>query len=110
AGHGDIGAGGLVEHERGEAREHRGAGAGAVLGDRAGGDVDVDVALGEELGVDAHLLGAGANERVGGGGGFLHDVADLTGEGDGFAAGHAAGFDEEELPTDGRVVNAGGDA
>src|SRR5205807_10121846 len=36
AGHGDVGAGGLVEHEGREAGEHGGAGAGAVLGDRAG--------------------------------------------------------------------------
>src|SRR5207247_6439202 len=43
-------------------------------------------------------------------GGFFHHVAGLAGEGDGAFAGHAGGFDEEDVSADGRISHSGGDA
>ncbi len=83
---------------------------GPSLGTAPCGNVDVDVALGEEFGIDAEALGAGADQAIGGRRGFFHDVADLAGQRDLTLAGHAGGFDEEDFAADGGVGHAGGDA
>ena len=49
----------------------------------------MDITLAEQLGVDPHLRGPASDEGVGGGGRFLHHVADLAGQGDVAAAGEA---------------------
>ena len=72
--------------------------------------MDVDVALGQKLRVDAELLGARAHQAERGGRGFLHHVADLAGERDVALAGHARGLDEEDLAADRRVGQPGRDA
>jgi DNA mismatch repair protein MutS2 len=66
--------------ERDERREHRDARARAVLRHRAGGDVDVEVALVEEVLRDAPAVGVGAHVAERGLGALLHDVAELTRE------------------------------
>ena len=67
AGHGDVGADGFLQEQAdAESGEHGDARAGAVLRDRAGGDVDVDVGLRELLFVDAEGLGVGLDDGEGG--------------------------------------------
>src|SRR4029079_8797797 len=56
------------------------AGGGAVLGDRAGGHVHVEVVVGEEAAVEALLRGVGAGERQRRLRGFLHHLAELAGK------------------------------
>src|ERR1019366_3819338 len=85
------------------------------LGDGAGGYVDVYVAGLEEVGIDAVLGGVAAHPGERGLHRFLHDGAELPGHDEAFvAAGHAAGFDEQDVAahrgpgeTDGHAGAAG---
>src|SRR4051812_5314121 len=77
AGHGDVVAHAAPADQRRQRRHHRDAGAGAVLGRRAGRHVDVDVVLGEparaEAGRELAVVAAHVGQRRLGG--LLHHVA-----------------------------------
>ena len=97
AGHRDVGAHRDASQRRDEGRGHRRARARAVLGRRAVGHVDVDVALLEHHRLDAERVGAGADIGVGRLHRLLHDVAQLAGDGHATAARHKDGFDLQQL-------------
>src|SRR5207244_3321742 len=82
----------------------------SVFRNRAGGEMDVDVALGELLVVDVEVLRLRTDVRVRRRHRLAHDVAELTGDGGSSAAGHACGFDEHDLAAELRPSQSGGDA
>ena len=110
AGHGGGGRDGLAIEEGIDGDEHGEAGGGAVLGDGAGGDVDVDVGFFVEGVGEVEASGVGLEIAEGGAGGFLHDVAEGTGEDEVAFAGHAGGFNEEDVAADGGPGESGDDA
>ena len=83
---------------------------GPVLGHGARGDVDVQVALLEEVLGDAELLGVGAHVGERRLRRLLHHVAELAGELQLARAVHARRLDEEDLAADAGPGEAGGDA
>ena len=98
AGHRHVRSHGHAAHRRHHRRRHRHAGGWSVFGDRAGGDVDVDVLLAEELGREPELVRLLADVRQRGARGFLHDGAELPGEDHlSVAAREQRGFDEEHV-------------
>src|SRR5204863_303167 len=82
----------------------------AVLLDRALRQVDVDVAVGDLLGIDAEPGGIGAGPRVRGLGALLHDVAHLAGQPDLALAGVDPALDEHDVAADRRPGEPGDDA
>src|ERR1019366_1721610 len=85
---------------------HRDAGARAVLRHSAGGDVDVDVALLEEVPRDAVPLRVRPDVGERSLRGLLHDVAELARELELPGAVHARRLDEEDLAADARPRQA----
>src|SRR5690606_17893282 len=81
---------------------------GAVLGDGARGDVEVD-AIFQRRGVDAQLLGVGLYVAQGDLRRLLHDIAQLTGQGQPRLAFHSRGLDEEDVATGSGHGEPGGD-
>ena len=96
-GHGHVVAHGTLPHHRGDAGGDGHAGGRAVLRDRAGREVDVDVVLAELLVVDLQVVRLRAHVRIGGRDRLAHDVAELAGDGGPSAARHARGLDEHDL-------------
>ena len=72
----------------------------AVLGRRAVGHVDVDVALLEDLVLDAEAPRAAAHHRARRLDRFLHHVAELAGADDVALAGHHRRLDRQQLAAD----------
>ena len=112
AGHRDVVAHVAAGEQRDERRRHRDAGARAVLGDRAGRHVDVDVVVAKpvrrqarrELGeVPAHV---GERRRRG----LLHDVAELAGDLQLALAVEGLRLDEQHVAADRRPGQPGRDA
>ena len=67
--------------QHGDDRSHHGdTRRGAVLGRSALGDVDVDIALGEQVGLDAKVCRTGLDEALCGLDRLFHHVAQLAGE------------------------------
>ena len=94
--------------QRGERDEHRDARARPVLRRRARRHVDVDVATSRAaLGVDAELRRARLHERQRRLRALLHHVAELAGEDQLAAAGHARRLDEQDVAADRRPGEAG---
>src|SRR5258706_332962 len=108
--HGRVGANGAPGEERREREKHRDAGAGAVLGDRAGRHVDVHVHFLERGRIDAKRGGARFHQGERGLGGFLHHVAELAGENQPAGTRGAARLDEQNVSADRRPREARGDA
>ena len=100
AGHGRLVVHRTLGEERGEGGEHGDPGRGTVLGDRAGGDVEVEVRPLEQVLVDAEPRSVAPDEAQGGVGRLLHDVAELTRELELALALHPGGLDEEDVPPD----------
>ena len=75
---------------------HRRAGAGAVLGDRPGRDVQVELPL-EGLGRNAQLLAVRPDVGEGDPRRLLHHVAELAGEDQALVAVHRGRLDEEDV-------------
>src|SRR6188768_1270180 len=80
-----------------DGREHGYARTGAILGHAARGDVDVNVALLEEVLRDAVFFGVGAHVAEGCVGALLHDFTELTGELHLARAEHARRLDEQDF-------------
>ncbi len=108
--HGNVGAHGRVQQERGDDSEERDAGRGPVFRDGALGDVQVQVDVLEPLGVEPQPVGARADEADGGLRRLLHHVLHVPGENDLAPAGHLGAFDEENVAAGGVPGEAGGDA
>ena len=80
AGHRDVGRGAAPGEQRGERGHHRDARRGPVLRHRAGGHVQVQVGLREELRVEAELAGVRAQPGARRLGRLAHHVAERAGE------------------------------
>src|SRR6185312_7081111 len=85
------------------------SGARPVFRDRAGGYVNVDVALVEELRIDAELGRLRLDQAQRRLRGFLHDFAQLSRQDQLAAARHARRLDEEDVATDRCPCEARGD-
>src|SRR5262249_8281199 len=99
-----------VGEKRDERRRHGDASARSVLGDGAGGDMDVDVAPGENLVVNAERPRARLDEAQRRLGAFLHHLAELAGEDEPAGSGRARRLDEENVAAERRPGKPGGDA
>src|SRR5574337_1263534 len=100
AGHRDVGAHRNTRQRRDERGRHRDTRARPVLGRRTVGDVDVDVALLEQLVVDPEPARAAAHHRARGLDRLLHHVAQLTRADDVALAGHHRGLDRQQVAAD----------
>jgi len=80
AGHGDVAAHRATRQLGGERRRHGDAGGRTVLRDGARGHVQVKLRVLEEVGIGAEGRRVGAEPRERRARGFLHHVAELTGE------------------------------
>src|SRR5262249_4571755 len=92
-------------HERGD---HRCASGRAIFLNRSGRHVNMDIVLLEEVRIDAIAFGIGANPGQSRGHGFLHDLAEVTCLREALSTPHAAGFDEDDVATDGSPDEADG--
>src|SRR4051812_18662543 len=112
AGHRHVVAHAAAADERGQRGHHRDPRARAVLRGRAGGDVDVDVVLGEPVGAQPgrELAVVAAHVRQGRLRGLLHHVAELAGDGETALARHRTRLDEQHVAADRRPRQAGGHA
>src|SRR5262249_3735830 len=97
AGHRDVVCDRDAADEGDDCGGHRDSRRRPVLGDRPRGDMQVDVVVGEPRRVEAELDRVGANPRMRGGGGFLHDLAELAGDGEPPFPGIGRRFDEENV-------------
>ena len=97
AGHAQVCAHAASTEGRYEGRRERNASRGAILGRSAGGHVHMDVKLGHKGRVHAQIVGPTADVAQGSLGAFLHDVAELTGEGKAALALHDGGFHGEHF-------------
>ncbi len=96
--------------QRNDRRHHGDTGARPVFRHCACRDVDVDVALLEEVLGNPKRLGPCANVAHRRLGGLLHHVTELAGELELARAVHLGAFDEEDFTTDGRPGEASRDA
>lgn len=80
AGEADIGTDGALGEGGDEGEGHGGAGRGAVFGDGASGDMEMDIKLFKTFGGDEEAVGLTAGIAEGGLGAFLHNVTHLAGE------------------------------
>ena len=105
----------VVAHRpSGEQRRQRGrdgdAGGRAVLRHRAGGHVDVQVEVLEEVGGDAEALGARAHVAQRRLRRLLHHLAELAGERQALLAAHLGRLDEQDVAAHRRPRQPDGDA
>ena len=96
--HGDVLAYGLIAQRRDDRGRDRHAGRWAVLRDRAGRDVHVQIVFLEGIARDAEAVRLGADEADGRARRLLHDVAQLSRQNQiVMASGEQLGFDEEDV-------------
>ncbi len=88
---------GMSARRRHDRRCHRDTGRGAILGDGAGRDVDVQILLRQEVRGNSELGRALPDVAEGGASGFLHHVAQLAGQYELAVARHQRRFDEEHV-------------
>ena len=100
---------GAPGQQRDERGEHRDPGRGAVLRDRAGRDVDVDVARLEQLRVDAEPDRAALDQRQRRLRALAHHLAELAGQDEAALAGNAGRLDEQDVAADRRPGEPGRD-
>ena len=93
AGHRDVLSNGLAHQGGSHRRGHGNAGRRAVLGNRTFRDVDMQVALANEIEIDAKPFGARLDAGQRSLRRFLHHVAEFAGERHGPAAFDQGGFD-----------------
>src|SRR4030042_3649798 len=96
--HGEVLLHRPVREERSQGGEHRDPRRRAVLGNGAGGDMDMEVHLFEEVPGDPQFVGVRADETQRRGGRFLHHVAELAGQGEPLFPRHGRRLDEQEVP------------
>ena len=107
--HRRVGTHAAAREQRDESGEDGDAGAGAVLGDGAGGHMDVDVLTLDHAGLDAEPFGVAPHVRERSARRLLHHVPELARDLDVALAGHARGLDEENGSAEWRPREAGGD-
>src|SRR4051794_23340346 len=100
AGHGEVLPDGDPGEGRDHGRGHRDPGGRAVLGDRAGRDVDVEGLLLERLPSDPERRGVGPDPRQAGASRLAHDLAELAGEDEVLLALHAGDLDGDGVAAD----------
>lgn len=110
AGHGELAAHGFAPQQGSQRGEHCDPRRGAVLGDGAGGDVNVEVLAGEEVIGQAEAIGVRVQVGARGLHRFLHHVAELAGQGQAALALGGGGFDEEDIAAGGGPGEADDDA
>src|ERR1700686_101493 len=110
AGHGDIAAHGNSGKGADDGVADGDAGGRAVLGDGAFGNVYVNIDVAVEILGQAEGVGTRADVAHGGLRGFLHDVAEFSGQGEAAFAFHQGGFGGEHRAADFGPGGAGGEA
>ncbi|OQC02803.1 MAG: hypothetical protein BWX80_03015 [Candidatus Hydrogenedentes bacterium ADurb.Bin101] len=109
AGHGQAGRGRRSCQRREKGNEHGQPGGGAVLGNGALGHMDMEVLILVKAGVYPPSHGIGADVGKGRRRGFLHDLAQLSGEHQSALARHKARFHAEGFSACLRPCQADGD-
>ena len=110
AGHSEVAANGIAGERADDGGADGDAGGGAVFGDGAFGHVHVNVDVAIEIFGQAEVRGARPNIGHGGLRGFLHDVAEFSGESEAAFAFHERGFGDENGAADFGPREAGGEA
>src|SRR6266446_6932077 len=110
AGHRRVAAHRAIGQQRDKRGEHRHTRARSVLGDGAGGNMDVNVALLEHPGVEPEPRGAAFHEAQCSLCALLHDLAELAGQDQPSGAGNSRRFDKKNIAADRRPGEPRGDA
>ena len=108
AGHGEFGGDGDVFEQDEQGTEDGASGRRAVFWCGTGGNVYMDIEIGEHVRIEVERFGMGSNQGHGGTGAFLHDVAEFSGDGEIAFARHLSRFDEENVTADGSPGQSGG--